>query len=57
MLAGLGWTEGQGLGASNQGITAPVNKNASYTGLGVQKPDDVCKQLLQTICPTAPDVV
>ncbi|XP_065836246.1 SURP and G-patch domain-containing protein 1-like [Oscarella lobularis] len=44
MLARSGWKEGQGLGASGSGITAPVNKGRTVndtSGLGASKPDEV----------------
>jgi hypothetical protein len=37
MLKAAGWKDGDGLGAAGQGIVAPVNLNASTTGVGVGK--------------------
>lgn len=47
MLQKLGWTEGEGLGAENQGITAPVSRgtrNVEGVGLGIDRPAELTKE-------------
>ncbi|KAJ8026210.1 SURP and G-patch domain-containing protein 1 [Holothuria leucospilota] len=47
MLQKLGWSEGEGLGAENQGITAPVSRgtrNVEGTGLGIDRPAELTKE-------------
>lgn len=46
MLKKFGWTEGEGLGLSGAGITAPVNagrRNENH-GLGVIRPEDLTSE-------------
>ncbi|XP_071845419.1 SURP and G-patch domain-containing protein 1-like [Apostichopus japonicus] len=47
MLQKLGWSEGEGLGAEKQGITAPVSRgtrNVDGVGLGIERPEELTKQ-------------
>lgn len=47
MLQQAGWSEGQGLGAQNQGRAAPVGKGAvtpGTLGIGMEKPAEVKKE-------------
>ncbi|XP_021968667.1 SURP and G-patch domain-containing protein 1 isoform X2 [Folsomia candida] len=44
MLQKMGWSSGEGLGAENQGILAPIDKGkvpSDKMGLGVEKPGDL----------------
>jgi splicing factor 4 len=47
MLQKMGWTDGQGLGSTGQGITAPIDKGNAVSdkqGLGVEKPGDLSQE-------------